>query len=84
MLFRLRMTVDEAIVAYTRLSEDVFSKKTVLQQHKKRKVSQLENAIATVIHSSLNVDKSRAEMIPMLDDEGPKWQVMTPSALGLY
>ena len=53
MLFRLRMTVDEAIVAYIRLSEEVFSKKTLFQ--KKRKVSQPENDIATVIHSSFNV-----------------------------
>ena len=75
MLFRLRMSVDQAVVAYTSLSKDVFSKKSALQPHKKTRASLLEGAIATIIHSSLNVDKSRAEKILMLDDEGPKWQV---------
>jgi len=71
MLFRLGMTVDQAITAYTRLSEDVFSKKAVLSR-KKTNASLLENAIANII---LNVDKSQAQKICMLDDTGPKWRV---------
>ena len=75
MLFRLKMTVDEAITAYIKLSENVFSKKPVLS-HTGTNTSLLENAIINVIQPSLEVDNSQAHKIRMLDDKGPKWQVM--------
>jgi len=73
MLFRLRMTVDEAIIAYTRLSVDVFSKKTILSSMKTN-ASLLENTIATVIRTSLNTGETQARKVRMLDG-GPKWRV---------
>jgi len=75
MLFRLRMTVDEAITAYARLSEDVFSSKSVWS-NMKTNASRLENAIAKVINSSLNVHERQARTMRMLDDNGPKWRVV--------
>jgi len=75
MLFRLRMTVDEAIVAYTRLAEDVFSKKIVLS-HKKSNASRLENAVAKIVLSSIKVENNLSQNIRMLDDKGPKWRVV--------
>jgi len=75
MLFRLRMTVDEAITAYARLSEDVFSSKSVWS-NMKTNASRLENAIAKLINSSLDVHEREAQTMPMLDDNGPKWRVV--------
>ena len=82
MLFRLRMTIDEAITAYTRLVEDVFSSKTILGSHKPRTSAfRLENAITKFICSSLNVEESQAQKVCMLNDNGPKWQVATPHVM---
>ena len=75
MLFRLRMTVDEAITAYAKLSEDVFSNKSVWS-NMKTNASRLENAIAKLINSSLNVHERQARTMRMLDDNGPKWRVV--------
>jgi len=72
MLFRLKMTVDEAIVAYTSLSADVFFKTTILRSQKST-ASRLENAIAKVISSSLDINEIQGQEIRMLDEEGPKW-----------
>ena len=75
MLFRLRMTVDEAITAYARLSEDVFSSKSVWS-NMKTNASRLENAIAKLVNSSLNIHEGQAQTMSMLDDNGPKWRVV--------
>ena len=73
MLFRLGMTVDEAITSYASLSKYIFAKKTLLSSQKKTNASRLEDAIAKVIHSTLNIDESQAQKILMLDDKGSKW-----------
>jgi len=65
------LSIDEAITAYTRLSEDVFSNTSVLSQTKTN-ASLLENATAKIINSALNVDESQAWKMRVLDDNGPK------------
>jgi len=74
MLFRLEMTIDEAIAAYRKLSESVFSKKSMFPI-KTTDASFLETAAADLIHSSLCVDEIRARGIRMLANEQPKWRV---------
>jgi hypothetical protein len=73
MLFRLGMSIDETIMAYTRLSEDVFSKRMALRSPKKTNASRLENAITKIIQSSLSVHESQAQTMRLLDAERPKW-----------
>lgn len=74
MLFRLGMNVDEAITAYKSLSKTVFSIKP-MWSNMKLSSSRLEHAIATIVHSRLNVDMGQAQKIRMLDDKIPKWRV---------
>jgi len=74
MLFRLGMTVDQAIAAYAKLSEDIFSKKNKWS-YKQGNASRLEDAIDLIIQSSLNVEEGRAREIRMLDNDSQKWQV---------
>lgn len=76
MLFRLKMTVDEAILAYTCLSADVF--KPIILQSQKSTASRLENAIAKAICSSLDLSEIEGPEIRMLDEEGPKWRAPPP------
>jgi hypothetical protein len=66
------MTVDEATAAYKKLSEDIFSKRT-LWSRKKSNAALLEEAVANVVHASLGLNNCQAQEIRMLDDKGPKW-----------
>ena len=75
MLFRIGMTVDEAITAYTTVSKNVFSIRSA-RSNMKTRASLLENAVTTIIHSSLSVDNIQAQNVRMLDDKGPKWRVV--------
>ena len=75
MLFRLRMTVDHAIKAYTRLSKDIFSRKVLFSQMRTN-ASLLEHGITRIIHLTLGVDESQAQKINMEDDRAPKWRVV--------
>ena len=86
MLFRLGMTIDEAINAYAKLSTAVFSDKNKWSDKAgishaianaihslDRKASLLEDELAELIQSNLNIEKRRAMEIRMLDDQGSRW-----------
>jgi len=73
MLFRLRMSIEDAIKAYTDLAKRVFSEKKWPHQQGTFKASLLEDAILCIIELQLNVEKNEANGVPMLDEEGPKW-----------
>jgi len=74
MLFRLQMTIDDAIKAYTRFASRVFSEKKWFFQQGTFKSSLLEEAFLTIIQSGLKEGDSR--MVRLLDEEGPKWYVV--------
>jgi len=73
MLFRLRMSIDEAIGAYARLAKDVFSVQKWFFKDGKFKASRLEEAIATVIQDALKIGKVESRSVRMLDEEATKW-----------
>jgi len=72
MLFRLRMSVDEAIQAYAELARHVFSEQKWFFQDGKFKASRLEEAIATVIQGALEISEEGSRSVRMLDEEGKK------------
>jgi len=75
MLFRLRMSADEAIRAYVTLAEHVFSspKWGFQTRNGKFKATRLEDAIATVIQKALNMDEEESRSVRMLDEKAAKW-----------
>jgi len=73
MLFRLRMSVDEAIDAYARLAKHVFSAQKWFFKDGKFKASRLEEAIATVIQDALKIGEGESRSVRMLDEEAVKW-----------
>lgn len=73
MLFRLRMSVDQAIDAYERLAKGVFSSPKWFFKEGKFKASRLEEAIATVIQEALNIGEGESSTLCMLEEEGAKW-----------
>ena len=73
MLFRLRMSIDEAIEYYADLARHVFSVQKWYFQDGKFKASRLEDAIVTTIQKALNISEADARSAYMLDEEGPKW-----------
>jgi len=76
MLFRLRMSVDEAIHAYARLAKHVFSAQKWFFKDGKFKASRLEEAIVTVIQEALKIDEMESRSIRMLDEKAAKWYVL--------
>ena len=73
MLFRLRMSVDDAIKAYARLAKDVFSEQKWFFKDGKFKASRLEGAISTVIQEALEIGEVESRSVRMLDEEAAKW-----------
>ena len=74
MLFRLQMTIDDAIKAYTTFASRVFAEKKWFFQQGTFKSSLLEEAFLAIIQSGLKEGNPR--MVRLLDEEGPKWYVM--------
>ncbi len=72
MLFRLRMSIDNAITAYVALAKNVFSERKLLFQDGNFKASRLEEAIVNIIHVALNLTAEEARSVRMLDEAGPK------------
>ena len=73
MLFRLQMSIDEAINAYATLTRDVFSKKKKLFQEGTFKASRLEDAIVSIVRERLNEADGDPRAVKMLNEDGPKW-----------
>lgn len=70
MLFRLRMSIDAAIDAYTTLVEQVFSEKKSFLQEGIFKATRLEQAITTVIQAEGGDPRQL-----LRNEHGPKWCV---------
>ena len=70
MLFRLQMSVDEAIDAYAALARSVFSEKKWFFQQGTFKASRLEDAIVSIVRVRSNGDP---RAVKMLNEGGPKW-----------
>jgi len=87
MLFRLKMSVDDAIEAFTDLASTVFTEKKLPHKVGTFKATLLESAIVKIIGQSQTkpVDETVARAMQMLDQEGPKWcpPVLSPSHLVL-
>jgi len=75
MLFRLQMSIDDAIRAYTILARDVFVEKKWCFQEGTFKASRLEDAVLTIIREA-DKEKEDPNQILLLDDKGPKWYVV--------
>jgi len=72
MLFRLRLSIDEAITVYVTLANHVFSEQKWPFQNGKFKASRLEEAIVTIIQEALEVSPEKARTVRMLDGTGHK------------
>jgi len=68
MLFRLRMSIDDAISAFVNLSNSVFSEKNIWS----RRSSRLEDGIVGIIQNAV---EGQAKELRMMDEGGPKWSV---------
>lgn len=76
MLFRLKMSIDEAINAYVELAGQVFSEKKWFFQTGSFKATRLEAATLRVIKRALNIESDDdAWRVPLLDNSSPKWYV---------
>ena len=73
MLFRLRMSVDEAIHAYAKFAKHVFSEQKLFFQDGKFKASRLEEAIMAIIQEALKISEVESRSVRVLDDEAAKW-----------
>ena len=74
MLFRLRMTIDEAIAAYRGLATGVFSDKKWIFQDGTFKATRLEDAIVRVIKENLKIESDiNARQVLLYDEHSPKW-----------
>jgi hypothetical protein len=71
MLFRLRMSIEEAISAYGRVATFVFSEKKLWYQEGTFKASRLEEVMTDVIATSLRIGKDEAAKIRMCDEQYP-------------
>jgi len=72
MLFRLRLSIDDAITHYITLANHVFSEQKWPFQNGKFKASRLEHAIVTIIQETLEISPDEARSVRMLDDAGSK------------
>ena len=73
MLFRLQMSIDEAIDAYTTLTRNVFSEKKWFFQEGTFKASRLEDAIVSIVRVRSNETNGDPRAVKMLNEDGPKW-----------
>ena len=79
LLFRLRLSIDDAIKAYVDFTRFVFSEKqdrslggAIFQS------SMLEYAIVSIIRVVCKLETHQAQNLRMLDKDGPKWCVNLP------
>ena len=79
MLFRLQMSVDEAIHAYTALTENTFSSKnwTLSGYEDMDKMPRLHESMVSIISQRSNEDPM---LVDIVEEDGPKWYV----AFSLY
>ena len=72
MLFRLQMSVDEAIHAYTTLTENIFSLKnwTLGGYEDIDKIPRLYESMVSIISQRSNEDPM---LINMVNEDGSKW-----------
>jgi hypothetical protein len=71
MLFRLRMSIEEAISAYVKVATFVFSERKLWHQEGTFKASRLEEAMTDLIATSLGIGKVEAAKIRMCDEQFP-------------
>jgi len=72
MLFRLQMSIDAAIKAYTQLVEHVFSEKKWFFQEGTFKATRLEEAMVSIIQQREGGDPRQ---VLFFNKEGPKWYI---------
>jgi len=77
MLFRLRMSIDEAITSYADLARRVFSVQKWFFKDGKFKASRLEEAIVIIIQKALGINEADARSVRMLDEKRTRWCVIT-------
>jgi len=80
MLFRLKMSVEDAIKAYTSVAKTVFTSKKLPHKEGTFKATLLRSSIVEVIMQTQLVDETDARGMRMLDKEGPKCFVCAMSA----
>jgi len=73
MLFRLQMSIDEAINAYATLARRVFSEKKMLFQEGTFKASRLEDAIVSIIRERPNEADEDPREVKMLNKDVKRW-----------
>jgi hypothetical protein len=73
MLFRLRMPIEEAILAYVKVATFVFSERKLWFQEGTFKASRLEEVMTDVIATSLGIGKAEAAKIRMCDEQFPDY-----------
>ncbi len=73
MLFRLQMSIDEAIDAYVTLARNVFSERKWFFQDGTFKASRLEEAIVSIIRVRSHEVDGDLRAVKMLNEDGPKW-----------
>ena len=73
MLFRLQMSIDEAINAYATLTKRVFSEKKMCFQQGTFKATRLEDAIVSIIRERPTEADEDPRDVQMLNEDGPKW-----------
>ena len=73
MLFRLEMSIDEAIDAYATLARRVFSEKKWFFHEGTFRASRLEDAIISIIRARSNEADGDPRAVKMLNEDGPKW-----------
>ena len=73
MLFRLQMSIDEAIDSYATLARGVFSEKKWFFQEGTFKASRLEDAIVSIVGLKSNEANGDPRAVRMLNEDGSKW-----------
>jgi len=73
MLFRLQMSIEDAIKAYATLVRQVFSERKWFFQDGTFKASRLETALLDIVQSKLGIEEAEAKEVPMLNETGSKW-----------
>ena len=73
LLFRLQMTIDEAIVAYGKIATFVFSKRKLWFKKGTFKASRLEKVMTDVIATSLGIGKAEAAKLCMSNEQIPDY-----------
>jgi len=74
MLFRLRMTIDDAVKTYADLSRNVFFEKRRWPfEDPIFKSNQLDSAITSIIQTATILGVDQARNLRMLNQGGPKW-----------